>query len=344
MPVIDVNNHYKTIRRTCYTANIAYLILRIFYLILFLVSQLYVLVWIDAGTIVFYLLCFILLKKKKYYPYALLCGNEFLAFVIAMTLLIGFSTGFHFYLLGLSVVSFFTTYFSKQNNIKGSIFWAGLSLIIYLVLYFVASFNPPRFEIDKWLEMTLFATHVVLAFVFVVFYLVVFLKYALSLESKIINESRTDELTQISNRYGLYDFFSQNDDKTSKVLALFDIDDFKVINDKHGHIAGDYVLGKVAEITTGVLKDSFVCRYGGEEFVIVMDKDNYFEKLENLRKSIEREIFEYDGVPFKITITIGTAVYRKDMTLEKWVSIADEKMYIGKKTGKNKTVIKKEDY
>ena len=338
MPVIDINNHYRTIRRTCYTANIAYLILRVFYLVLFLVSQLYVMVWINVGTIIFYLLCFLLLKKKMYYPYALLCGNEFFAFIISTTLLIGFNTGFHFYLIGLSVVSFFTTYFSKQKNIKGSIFWAGLSLTIYLVLYFVTRFNAPRFEISKWLEMTLFTTHVVLAFVFVAFYLVVFLKYALSLENKIINESRTDELTQINNRYGLYDFFSQND-KTSKVLALFDIDDFKIINDEHGHIAGDYVLKKVAEISTNVLSDSFVCRYGGEEFVIVLDKDDYFEKLESFRKTIESEIFEYDGKTFKITITIGTAEYKRDMSLEKWVKVADEKMYSGKKTGKNKTVI-----
>ena len=338
MPVIDINNHYRTIRRTCYTANIAYLILRVFYLVLFLVSQLYVMVWINVGTIIFYLLCFLLLKKKMYYPYALLCGNEFFAFIISTTLLIGFNTGFHFYLIGLSVVSFFTTYFYKQKNIKGSIFWAGLSLTIYLVLYFVTRFNAPRFEISKWLEMTLFTTHVVLAFVFVAFYLVVFLKYALSLENKIINESRTDELTQINNRYGLYDFFSQND-KTSKVLALFDIDDFKIINDEHGHIAGDYVLKKVAEISTNVLSDSFVCRYGGEEFVIVLDKDDYFEKLESFRKTIESEIFEYDGKTFKITITIGTAEYKRDMSLEKWVKVADEKMYSGKKTGKNKTVI-----
>ena len=334
----DINNHYKTIRKTCYTANIAYLILRAFYLILFLVSKLWILAGVVGATIIIYLLCFLLMKKKKYYLYALICGNEFFAFIIVTTVMLGFSTGFHFYLIGLSVVSFFTSYFSKDNNIKGSIFWAGLSLIIYLALYFGTSYNGPYYAIDRWLEMTLFATHVVVVFLFVVFYMVTFLKHALSLERRIMNESRTDELTQISNRYGLYDYFSEETSKSSKVLALFDIDNFKLINDLHGHVTGDFILKRVAEIATTVLEDSFVCRYGGEEFVVVLDNKNSFDKLENLRQSIEKEDFIFEGTKLKITITIGVSSYSRDMTLEKWVSLADEKMYSGKKTGKNKTV------
>ena len=335
---IDRVSHQRTINRTCYIANIAYLILRIFYLVLFIVSKLYIMVWIDVATIAIYLLCFLLLKKKKYYLYALLCGNEFFAFIIASTLLIGFNTGFHFYLIGLSVVSFFTAYFSKHNNIKASIIWVGLSIVIYLVLYFVSCYNAPYYAISKWLTMTLFTTHVVVVFLFVIFYLYIFLKYALSLERKIMNESRTDELTQMNNRYALYDYFNQESDKTTKSLALFDIDNFKEINDVYGHIVGDYVLKKVAEIANEVLKDAFVCRYGGEEFVIVLEKEKDYERLEEFRKSIENTLFEYEGKEFHITITIGFTNYSKDMPLEKWVELADEKMYSGKNTGKNKTV------
>ena len=335
---IDKASHYRTINKTCFIANIAYLILHVFYLVLFIVSKLYIMVWIDAATIVFYTLCFLLLKNKKYYLYALLCGNEFFAFIIASTLLIGFNTGFHFYLIGLSVVSFFTAYFSKKNNIKASIIWVGLSIIIYLVLYYVSCYNAPYYAISKWLEITLFTTHVIVVFLFVIFYLVIFIKYALSLERKIMNESRTDELTQMNNRYALYDYFNQDNDKTSKSLALFDIDNFKEINDIYGHIVGDYVLKRVAEIVNEVLTDSFVCRYGGEEFVIVLEKEKAYERLEQFRKSIESSLFEYEGKEFHITITIGYANYTREMPLEKWVELADEKMYSGKNTGKNKTV------
>ena len=339
---IDKTQHYKTIRKTCFTANTLYLIVHIFYLILFLIEKLNILTIIDAGIIVIYLLFFLLLKKKKYYLYALLCGNLFFVFVSVATILLGFNSGFHFYLIGLSVVSFFTTYFSKTRNIKGSIVWVGLSLTIYLVLYFTTKNKAPYYPVSSWLEVTLFVLHAVLVFAFVATYLVVFLKYALSLENKIINESRTDELTQINNRYGLYDFFDLEEDKSNLVLALFDIDDFKMINDAYGHITGDHILTKVAEITVNVLNDSFVCRYGGEEFVVVL-KDNgeasVYDRLEGLRKSIEKEVFEFEGEKAQITITTGAKKYTKDISLENWVEEADKLMYSGKNSGKNQTVV-----
>ena len=335
----DKVQHYKTIEKTCYTANIIYLFLHIFYLVLFLIGKAFILAYIDAGIIVIYLLFFLLLKKKKYYIYALCCGNLFFGFVSVTTVMLGFATGFHFYLIGLCVVSFFTTYFSKTRNFKGSIVWVGLSLAIYLTLYFVTRYNAPYYAIDKWLEITLFTTHAVVVFGFIATYLMVFIKYALSLEDKIINQSRTDELTQISNRYGLNDYFEQVEDKSTLVLALFDIDNFKSINDINGHATGDYILKRVGEMTSSILSDSFVCRYGGEEFIIVLNGDSYFEKLEELRKRIEKEAFEFEGGRINITITIGAATYQKDLSLQGWIDIADEKMYSGKKSGKNKTVI-----
>ncbi|MBP5091661.1 MAG: GGDEF domain-containing protein [Bacilli bacterium] len=340
----DVKQYHKmkTVSKTCYAANIIYLLIHVFYLILFVIAKVDIMIWVDVGVIMIYLLFFIVLKKEKYYLYALLCGNEFFAFIIVSTLMLGFGSGFHFYLIGLCVVSFFTAYFSKMKSIKGSIVWVALSLAIYLTLYFVSSNNPPHYIIEDWLEGTLFVTHAILVFGFIASYLVVFLKYAFSLEKKITNESRTDELTKISNRYGLYDYFEQEEEKQNLLLALLDIDDFKNVNDHYGHVAGDRILKRVAEITAATLDDSFVCRYGGEEFVIVFKKDNKttpFKKLEPLRKNIESEIFEFEGANIKVTITIGVAKFAKDITLERWIELADTKMYNGKKAGKNRTVV-----
>ncbi|MCR5091986.1 MAG: GGDEF domain-containing protein [Bacilli bacterium] len=340
----DANYRYKmkTVRKTCYFANFAYLAFHIFYLVLFIIARVDVMIWVDVGAIALYLLYFFILKKRKYYIYALACGNTYFAFVIVAALMLGFPAGFQYYLVALSVVSFFTTYFSRQKDIKGSIVWAGLSAGIYLMLYLITSFNQPRYAIDKWLEMTLLIFHSTTAFLFIVGYMVVFLKYAFSLERKITNESRTDELTQISNRYGLYDFYEQAEEKQNLLLALLDVDDFKNINDKYGHVAGDRVLKRLAEIVAETLDDSFVCRYGGEEFVIVLEKSagtTPFKRLEVLRKNIEAENFDFEGSTIKITITIGVAKFAKNITLEEWIEMADNKMYSGKKTGKNKTVI-----
>ena len=336
----DKSQHYKTIAKTCYTANILYLVLHVFYLVLFLIAKLYILVYVTAGVIALYIFFFFLIYKKKYYPYALLCGNEFFAYIAVTTVMLGFNTGFHFYLIALCIVSFFTTYFSKSKNLKGSLLWVGLSLAIYLTLYFVTKFNAPYYVIDQWLEITLFTTHAIVVFLFIASYLLVFLKYALSLEKKIMIQSRTDELTQIGNRYALFDYF-EAESKDDKIVALFDIDDFKNINDKYGHVTGDFILKRVAELTTENLKDSFVCRYGGEEFVVVFNSDNFdavIEELESFRKNIEKETFEFENSKINLTITIGVSQYKDDISLEKWVELADEKMYFGKNNGKNKTV------
>ena len=337
-----INNrsgHYKTIRQTCYIANTAYIILRIFYLIFFAIAKVYSLVWYSAATILFYIGCYFLIKKKKYYPYALLCGNEYFGYIITTTLLVGFASGFHLYLVGLSATSFFATYFSKNKKISGSLLWAEISIGIYLMLFFVTRNKLPKYPIADWMSTTFMALHIVVVFLFMAFYLFTFTKYALSLEKKIMEQSRTDELTQISNRYGLYDYFNQEEDISTKSLALFDIDNFKVINDTYGHVAGDVILKRIAQVMSSVLSGSFLCRYGGEEFIVVLESEGSFEKLESLRKAIESEVIEYEGNKHKITITIGAAKYRKDLSVEKWIELADEKMYQGKNSGKNKTVI-----
>ena len=333
----DKKQFYKTIRKTCYTANIAYIILHTLYLILFIVARCDVLIYVTAGAILIDLISFLLVEKRKYYPYALVCGNQYLAFISVTTIMLGFATGFHFYLIGLCIVSFFTGYFSKKG-VKGSLVWVGLSLTIYLTLFFVTELNAPYYNIPKWLEMTLFTLNAIMVFLFIVYYLVIFIRYALSLEKKIMNESRTDELTQINNRYALYDYFD-TEDKTAKVLAIFDIDDFKRINDTYGHVIGDHTLKRVAEIATNVLNDAFVCRYGGEEFVVILNEDNFLNRLELLRHTIEREKMEFEGVKVNITITIGAVNHLKDISLEEWVKEADEKMYTGKKSGKNVTIV-----
>ena len=342
MQSVDKNNKYKTIDKTCTIANITYLVLHIFYLILFLIAKAYIMVYIDAVVILIYLLFFILIKHKKYFLYALLCGNEFFIFISVATIMVGFNSAFHFYLIGLCIVSFFTTYFSKSRNIKGSIVWVGLSVAIYLTLFLVTRFNSPYYHIDIWLETTFFITHALVVFGFITFYLMVFLKYAFSLEDKITNESRTDELTKINNRYALYDYFEDENDKSSLVLALFDIDDFKNVNDNYGHEVGDNVLKEVANIASTALNDSFLCRYGGEEFVVVIKNEGqntFLNRLEKLRRTIEEETFSSNDKDIRITITIGACKYKEGMELDKWVSLADEKMYCGKNSGKNKIVI-----
>ena len=338
------NSHRtRIIRNTAYSANFIYLGLHVFYLILFIVSHLWEMVYADISFIGVYFFCFYVLQKAKYYIYALICGNAFLAFISIATIYLGFHSGFHLIIIGLATIAFFTAYFSKVRGVKNPLIWSALSIVVYLTLYFITRFVNPVYTIPFWLETTLMVTNILICFLMLTMYLTIFLKYAFFLEKKIMNESRTDELTQINNRYALYDHLESVDNKTNLFLAIFDIDDFKMVNDTYGHVCGDYILKSIAQITIETMNDEFVCRYGGEEFIVILKnekKNQVFQRLETLRKNIENYTFEFQDKKIHITITLGAAKYTKNInSLASWIEMADAKLYDGKQTGKNKTVL-----
>ena len=335
--------HYKVIKDTCYTTCVVYLLLHVMYLIFSLIAKTYILTWLNVASIVIYSLFPLLIRKGKYYLYALICGNEFFVFVSISTILSGFETGYFLCIVGLGIVSFFTTYFTKKRNMKNSIMWNGLSLAICLGLFLYCSFNKPYYELEKWLVVTLFSIHLFVVFAFIVSYLLIILNYATKLEERIMNESRIDRLTQIHNRNALYNYLETITDKTDYALAIFDIDDFKKFNDTYGHIVGDFVLREVARVATEYLNGSFVARYGGEEFIVVSkmngDFNLVYDTVEGLRKFYEQYSFKYNDLKLSLTITTGLAKYQNNMVVDEWINQADKLLYNGKNSGKNKTVI-----
>lgn len=335
--------YYRVIKSTCYTTCLIYLFLHIIYLIFCLISKTYILVWLNVASIIIYSLFPLLIKKGKYFLYALLCGNEFLIFMSVSTILSGFETGYFLCIVGLGVVSFFTTYFTKKRNVKNSIIWNLLSLFICLGLFLYCSFNKPYYVLDKWLVVTLFTIHIVVVFAFIISYLLIILNYATKLEDRIIKESRLDRLTQIHNRNALYTYLETITDKKDYALAIFDIDDFKKFNDNYGHIVGDFVLREVGKVATDYLKDSFVARYGGEEFIVVLKMNNDFESaynlMEELRNVMDSYVFIYKDLKLKLTITTGLKQYIDNLDIDEWINEADKLLYQGKNSGKNKTVI-----
>ena len=122
-------------------------------------------------------------------------------------------------------------------------------------------------------------------------------------------------------------------------LAMADIDDFKKINDIYGHNAGDYILKTIAEIMKATCKDSLICRWGGEEFLILgKDKNKAVSELEKLRKNVSDKRYEFEGEQIKVTITIGVAERIESENIDKWIQRADDKLYEGKNSGKDKVL------
>tara|TARA_Y100000589_G_C27109779_1_gene611713 strand:- start:296 stop:967 length:672 start_codon:yes stop_codon:yes gene_type:complete len=142
-------------------------------------------------------------------------------------------------------------------------------------------------------------------------------------------EKRLDEEIERSNRYN-----------ETMTLLFLDLDNFKRINDTHGHQYGDYVL----KITASVIQDNvrnidIVSRYGGEEFSVVLvnaNKKVSLKTAERIRKEIENFKFNQNNIKERLTISIGMGEFPSDANnKEDIIKYSDSKMYIAKKDGKN---------
>ncbi len=131
--------------------------------------------------------------------------------------------------------------------------------------------------------------------------------------------------------------------KTKLSLALFDIDDFKKINDHYGHPVGDRILQELGiGIKNNVRESDIPARYGGEEFALILPETSQMEAydiLERLRAMVEHTVFCLPDNPLTMTISIGLAqMDHPDMTAFELIEKADNALYEAKHQGKNRVV------
>lgn len=125
-------------------------------------------------------------------------------------------------------------------------------------------------------------------------------------------------------------------------ILFLDIDNFKKINDQHGHDVGDAALKALAGVLKERLREGDLPgRLGGEEFVVALIGVNLGRgKIvgEKLRKAVEDYEFNYHGQRIPLTISIGVAEYRDEKSLEELIASADKAMYTAKQQGKNRVI------
>lgn len=154
----------------------------------------------------------------------------------------------------------------------------------------------------------------------------------------------TDKLTGLANRQA-FDLLmdqairEQARSGTSLLSMLIDIDNFKPVNDRLGHLAGDSVIRQVAATIRSTLrKADIVCRWGGEEFLVVVKDtaDSEGRQLaEKIRDAVAATQFGYRDDTIAITVSIGIAVHREGETADQLIARADQALYAAKAAGRN---------
>ena len=127
-------------------------------------------------------------------------------------------------------------------------------------------------------------------------------------------------------------------------IVLMDLDHFKQVNDTYGHLVGDEVLISFAETVMAAKRDEdILCRYGGEEFVLVLphtNKEQAVSVISRIRERFSSHTFSSAGQHYKVTFTAGiTDSHMDNAHPEKLVEEADQALYLGKESGRNQSII-----
>ncbi len=164
--------------------------------------------------------------------------------------------------------------------------------------------------------------------------------------TEITDLATIDELTGLYNRRALFTRLAEEHSRVERYkenfsLMIFDIDDFKQVNDTYGHQAGDAILKNLAHFLKGNLRTSdFISRFGGEEFIAILPSTG-MEKArrvaEKMRHMLGKKVFEdkKGAIKIKITVSIGISQCTLGDSVDDLIKRADDALYMAKNNGKN---------
>ena len=157
------------------------------------------------------------------------------------------------------------------------------------------------------------------------------------LEQRVIAAARTDYLTGLYNRRYFYEHVEEHRGSQPVTLITFDLDDFKDINDRYGHAAGDAALGMTAKTLREAFPDGFVVRWGGDEFVVALMGERSTERTEATVRALLAELAHEsaaDGNAWAVTASAGIAATDDPaLPIDALIRKSDEALYRAKREG-----------
>ena len=328
--------------------SVLFLVIHVGMFLLFYQFRIRPMMIFNIFSILFYVLMLvpIYFGRLKFFTTAIYI--EVIAHMSAAIYFTGWDNGFQITMIGMNVVLFFAEYLYRHlrlPNINAAPISA-FGMIAYLGMCVVSYQHPAPYSFPPGARMWLQVFWGVIVFLIMNSVLYTFAKLSSGVEELLFSEVGHDQLTGLPNRYDFMDRLTSmkiGRSLNKHWLAMMDIDDFKQINDTYGHNCGDYVLKELSKILTSDPSLETVCRWGGEEFLILgtyeKESSESVKIAEDLRIRIAKHHFVYHDHELPVTVTLGIAPYQSSETLLEWVHSADEKLYYGKRSGKNQTIL-----
>ncbi len=269
-----------------------------------------------------------------------------------------------FYLISL-LLQIFTIYFSMKLLLQAHIYRVPcLFLILGFVFMSLQQIYPLIEMEDRHIFNGFEALTVLLMSGFMLLGMLYMGKAFLSIEAQSTfyeNSSKIDAMTGALRQQETFIRLEQEisrsfRNKESLALIMFDIDHFKFVNDRYGHLVGDLVLKNLTSYCQSILRDiDLLGRVGGEEFLVILPNTNEsraIEVAERLRKQVSQKTLAIaENIEIKITISNGITIFNPNneidlihsVLVDKYYKQADFAMYVAKQEGRNQTKVWKAD-
>lgn len=309
---------------------------------------------LDAIGNILCLVYYKIIDDKKYQLYSMLALIQVILFTSFATLILGWRTGFYYYIF-LGYVAFFFPFYLPDSEVEKQISRIPIGILLMILFFVLYGFTnivniSSAVVMQKRLEDIFCYINFAVTSIIIIAFAYFYSSLIISEKREFSSRADIDALTGLYNRYVLNKNMEANielvkgneKDTDNFLVAMLDIDFFKKINDTYGHNAGDYVLKTLAKKFIKFSKyGMLVGRWGGEEFLFMsssMQKDEFKECLERLRKEIENTSFKFNGKKLKVTVSIGIGKYKSGMTPTSLVRAADDNLYKAKQSGRNRVV------
>lgn len=311
--------------------------------LLFWLSGVSLLAWVNVASVLLYGLCFRLLARRRMLPGLLLMGAEVIGHAALAVVLLGWDSGFHYYFLLVVPVALVST--ETREWIK----WAfALGVMAgYVMLDLLCRHAVPPYALSPGVLNGLHYFNIVSALVILAFLASTYFRLVARAEARLRELATTDPLTSLLNRRALRERITLEDKRQQREarplsFVLADLDHFKAINDQHGHEVGDQVLVQVAGVLAHGVRDvDHLARWGGEEFLVVLpdtDEAAAAQVAERLRLAVAGLPRPGGGSVRSLTLSLGVAQRADAESTDQAISRADQALYAGKRAGRNRVV------
>ncbi|PKM04505.1 MAG: GGDEF domain-containing protein [Gammaproteobacteria bacterium HGW-Gammaproteobacteria-6] len=304
-----------------------------------------ILAWINVLSVAMYATAYVALIRRRNRLAVLLIWIEVIVHAALGTLLIGWDSGFHYYLF-----MFIPALFAGTRSLR----WAALS-VFCLWLFYVALDVSMRFlePIQPIPEGALLGVHLFnLTVVFAMFsYLSVYYMTTVKQAHKVLGRmAMTDPLTRLFNRRHMIeragqDILAEGAHAPAVAFLLMDVDHFKQFNDRFGHDLGDRILCEISQVISGALREQdYVGRWGGEEFLAVLPATDGAQAAliaERIRQAVAEHDWTRYGQALAVTLSIGVSQHLPGEVLSSSIARADAALYLGKEGGRNRVEMAK---